>query len=32
MINNIKEETRKTVFDLKGNMNKQWNEVKEYAK
>jgi hypothetical protein len=29
MINNLKEETQKLVFDLKEDMNKQLNELKE---
>jgi hypothetical protein len=29
IINNLKEETQKLVFDCKENMNKQLNEIKE---
>jgi hypothetical protein len=29
MINDLKEQTQKLVFDLKGDMNKQRNELKE---
>jgi hypothetical protein len=29
MINNLKEEIQKLVFDLKGDLNKQLNELKE---